>query len=165
MELYLFHQVYIQALIKNTFRVTTHFDIASFTKSISEICKSLFFIRSYIAHESGTLVDIHKDLSYNRKTNVCSFNSESYLTKLIQRNKFTVSLEDFNNEIHNKIKNATEDVRLLIKGHDFIHILYECIRKLKKVSMSEDELANTFWIYLDSKQLRTEPLFQKIANL
>ncbi len=52
-----------------------------------------------------------------------------------------------------------------MKGHDFIHILYLSICKHTKVDMNEDELANTFWVYLDDRLLIQEPLFQRISSL
>lgn len=68
-------------------------------------------------------------------------------------------------EIKEKLTKSADDIRLEIKGHDFIKVLYFSICKHKKVSMDESELANTFWVYLDDRVLVNEPLFQRICNL
>lgn len=165
MELYLFSQEYVSSLIKNTFRITTVFKIDAFMDSLGKICRTLFYIRAYLDNYNGTLVAVKKDFSYTKSGNTCELITEKYIQKIVQKNQLQVNPLDFYKKIEDKIASSTNDVRLEMKGHDFIHILYLSICKHTKVDMNEGELANTFWVYLDDRLLIQEPLFQRISSL
>lgn len=165
MEMYLFSYDNIDALLKNSFRITSDVNVDKFMKSIGHVCRVLFYIRAYLESSNGTIVDFKKNLSYDRKDNTCLLDIENYICKIAQANKIVCSFEGLCKEIKEKLTKSADDIRLEIKGHDFIKVLYFSICKHKKVKMDECELANTFWVYLDDRVLVNEPLFQRICNL
>ena len=165
MEIYLFSYDNIDALLKNSFRITTNVNVDNFMKSIGDVCRVLFYIRACLESSNGSIVDFKKNLSYNRKNNACSLDIEKYINKIAQANRMVCSFDGLYKEIQEKLAKSVDDIRLEIKGHDFIKVLYFSICKHKKVSMDESELANTFWVYLDDRVLLNEPLFQRICNL
>lgn len=165
MEMYLFSYDNIDALLKNSFRITSNVNVDNFMKSIGQVCRVLFYIRAYLESSNGSMVDFKKNLSYDRKDNTCSLDIKKYISKIAQANKMVYSLDGLHKEIEEKLAKSVDDIRLEIKGHDFIKVLYFSICKHKKVSMDESELANTFWVYLDDRVLANEPLFQRICNL
>lgn len=165
MEMYLFSYDNIDALLKNSFRITSNVNVDNFMKSIGQVCRVLFYIRAYLESSNGSMVDFKKNLSYDRKDNTCSLDIKKYISKIAQANKMVYSLDGLHKEIEEKLAKSVDDIRLEIKGHDFIKVLYFSICKHKKVSMDESELANTFWVYLDDRVLVNEPLFQRICNL
>ena len=162
MEMYLFSYDNIDALLKNSFRITTKVNVDNFMKSIGHICRVLFYIRAYLESSNGSIVDFKKNLSYDRTDNTCSLDIEKYINKIAQANRMVCSFDGLYKEIQEKLAKSVDDIRLEIKGHDFIKVLYFSICKHKKVSMDESELANTFWVYLDDRVLANEPLFQRI---
>lgn len=165
MEMYLFSRDYIAALLKNTFRITSNVDFYKFINSIGHVCRTLFYIRAYLESFNGSMVDIKKDFSYDKKCNICQFNIKSYIKKIVQVNKTINSADNLYKEIIEKVNTPIDDIRLEIKGHDYIKVLYLSICKHKKVNMNEIELANTYWGYLDDRVLVNEPLFQRICKL
>lgn len=165
MEMYLFSRDYIAALLKNTFRITSDIDFGKFINSIGHVCRSLFYIRAYLESINGSMVDIKKDFLYDKKCNKCQFDLESYIKKVVQVNKIDNSSDTLYEEIIEKVNAPIDDIRLEIKGHDYMKVLYLSVCKHKKVDMNEAEMANTFWVYLDDRALVKEPLFQRICNL
>ena len=165
MEMYLFSYDNIDALLKNSFRITTNVNVDNFLKSIGDVCRVLFYIRAYLESSNGSIVDFKKNLSYDKQDNTCSLDVEKYINKIAQANRMVCSFDGLYKEIQEKLAKSVDDIRLEIKGHDFIKVLYFSICKHKKVSMDESELANTFWVYLDDRVLVDEPLFQRICNL
>ena len=165
MEMYLFSYDNIDALLKNSFRITSDVNVDNFMQSIGDVCRILFYIRAFLESSNGSMVDFKKNLSYDRKDNTCLLDIEKYISKIAQANKMVCSFEGLCKEIKEKLTKSADDIRLEIKGHDFIKVLYFSICKHKKVKMDESELANTFWVYLDDRVLVNEPLFQRICNL
>lgn len=165
MEMYLFSRDHIANLLKNTFRITSDVNFDQFINSIGYVCRTLFYIRAYLESFNGSMVDIKKDFSYDKRCNICQFDIENYIKKIIQVNKNVNSSGNLYKEIMEKVNTPIDDVRLEIKGHDYIKVLYLSICKHKKVNMDEIELANTYWVYLDDRELVNEPLFQRICNL
>lgn len=165
MEMYLFSYDNIDALLKNSFRITSDVNVDNFMQSIGDVCRILFYIRAFLESSNGSMVDFKKNLSYDRKDNTCLLDIEKYINKIAQANRMVCSFGGLYKEIQEKLAKSVDDIRLEIKGHDFIKVLYFSICKHKKVSMDESELANTFWVYLDDRVLVDEPLFQRICNL
>ena len=165
MEMYLFSYDNIDALLRNSFRITSNVNVDNFMKSIGHVCRILFYIRAYLESSNGSVVDFKRNLSYDRKDNACSLDIKNYISKIAQANKMVCGLDGLHKEIEEKLAKSVGDIRLEIKGHDFIKVLYFSICKHKKVNMNESELANTFWVYLDDRVLVNEPLFQRICNL
>lgn len=165
MEMYLFSRDYIANLLKNTFRITSDVNFDMFINSIGYVCRTLFYIRAYLESFNGSMVDIKKDFSYDKRCNICQFDIENYIKKIVQVNKNVNGSGILYKEIMEKVNTPIDDVRLEIKGHDYIKVLYLSICKHKKVNMDEIELANTYWVYLDDRELVNEPLFQRICNL
>lgn len=165
MEMYLFSRDYIANLLKNTFRITSDVNFDKFINSIGYVCRTLFYIRAYLESFNGSMVDIKKDFSYDKRCNICQFDIENYIKKIVQVNKNVNGSGNLYKEIMEKVNTPIDDVRLEIKRHDYIKVLYLSICKHKKVNMDEIELANTYWVYLDDRELVKEPLFQRICNL
>lgn len=165
MEMYLFSYDNIDALLRNSFRITSNVNVDNFMKSIGHVCRILFYIRAYLESSNGSVVDFKRNLLYDRKDNTCSLDIKNYISKIAQANKMVCGLDGLHKEIEEKLAKSVGDIRLEIKGHDFIKVLYFSICKHKKVNMNESELANTFWVYLDDRVLVNEPLFQRICNL
>lgn len=165
MEMYLFSYDNIDALLRNSFRITSNVNVDNFMKSIGHVCRILFYIRAYLESSNGSVVDFKRNLLYDRKDNTCSLDIKKYISKIAQANKMVCGLDGLHKEIEEKLAKSVGDIRLEIKGHDFIKVLYFSICKHKKVNMNESELANTFWVYLDDRVLVNEPLFQRICNL
>lgn len=165
MDMYLYSQYYVDALLTNSFRITSKFNVDNFLSSIGSVCRTLFHIRAYLESSDGAMVDVKKCLSYDKKNNTCVFDMTKYITKIIQANNIKESSEELRKQIEEKAKAPIVDTRLEIKGHDFIKILYLSICKHKKVYMSEEEMANSFLVYLEDSLLANEPLFKRICKL
>ncbi len=165
LELYLFKETYIARLLSNTFRIAKKIDIPDFMASIHKVCRQLFYIHCILEPYCGNMVDTKKDLSFEKNTFSCTLDIDSYWTKTMQTNKMTACASEKKQQFDSYCQNHVDDCRMEIKGHDFIHILYECVRKYKHVDMSEEEMANTFWVYLNNAELCSEPLFSRILSL
>lgn len=62
----------IDALLKNSFRITSDVNVDNFMQSIGHVCRILFYIRAFLESSNGSMVDLKKNLSYDRKNNTCS---------------------------------------------------------------------------------------------
>ena len=58
------------------------------------------------------------------------------------------------------------DSRMEMRGHDFVHYFYLCVKKMKShLCMDENEFAHVFWQYIDLDDLAQEKLFKRIIAL
>lgn len=88
-----------------------------------------------------------------------------YLSKILQSNKLSDKAKIISDKLQSQLNIPAVDIRLEMRGHDFISILYHALYKHKRISMSEEDFANSTWLCLDSKLLEVEPLFQRVLAL
>ena len=165
MELYLFKEDYIIEIIGNIYRISSDLDVKALMASIGRVCRFLFFLHCYLIPINGKMVDISKNFSYDKQTNECKLDMDKYLPKILQNNKLADNPNIISDKLKSKLNIPAEDIRLEMRGHDFISVLYHALNKHKRISMSEDDFANSTWLCLDSHLLETEPLFQRVLAL
>lgn len=133
--------------------------------SIGNVCRFLFFLHSYLIPFNGRMVDFCKSFSYDKHTNECKLDMEKYLSKILQNNKLSDKAKIISDKLRSQLNVPAVDVRLEMRGHDFISVLYHALYKHKRISMSEEDFANCTWLCLDSQLLEAEPLFQRVLAL
>lgn len=165
MELYLFKEEYIKEIIGNIYRISSKIDVNALMLSIGNVCRFLFFLHSYLIPFNGRMVDFCKSFSYDKHTNECKLDMEKYLSKILQNNKLSDKAKIISDKLRSQLNVPAVDVRLEMRGHDFISVLYHALYKHKRISMSEEDFANSIWLCLDSQLLEAEPLFQRVLAL
>lgn len=165
-DMYLFHEYTLTRYIQRGLRITKDIDMERFMRSIMEVCRFIYCIR--IIHQKyyntkDVLLDT-KDFVFDKQTCTCSINQDSYWVKIINHWK-NADREIRKQELDSLLSAACIEPRMEMKGHDFVHFFYLCIRKCKNLHMSEDELSNHLWEYADFKYLSSLPLFQSLINL
>lgn len=165
MELYLFKEEYIIEIIGNIYRISSNIDVNALMLSIGKVCRFLFFLHSYLIPFNGRMVDFCKNFSYDKHTNECMLDMGKYLSKILQSNKLSDKAKIISDKLQSQLNIPAVDIRLEMRGHDFISILYHALYKHKRISMSEEDFANSTWLCLDSKLLEVEPLFQRVLAL
>lgn len=165
MELYLFKEEYIIEIIGNIYRISSNIDVNTLMLSIGKVCRFLFFLHSYLIPFNGRMVDFCKNFSYDKHTNECMLDMGKYLSKILQSNKLSDKAKIISDKLQSQLNIPAVDIRLEMRGHDFISILYHALYKHKRISMSEEDFANSTWLCLDSKLLEVEPLFQRVLAL
>lgn len=165
MELYLFKEEYIIEIIGNIYRISSNIDVNALMLSIGKVCRFLFFLHSYLIPFNGRMVDFCKNFSYDKHTNECMLDMGKYLSKILQNNKLSDKAKIISDKLQSQLNIPAVDIRLEMRGHDFISILYHALYKHKRISMSEEDFANSTWLCLDSKLLEVEPLFQRVLAL
>lgn len=165
MELYLFKEEYIIEIIANIYRISSNIDVNALMLSIGNVCRFLFFLHSYLIPFNGRMVDFCKSFSYDKHTNECMLDMKKYLSKILQNNKLSDKAKIISDKLRSQLNVPAVDVRLEMRGHDFISVLYHALYKHKRISMSEEDFANSTWLCLDSQLLEAEPLFQRVLAL
>lgn len=78
---------------------------------------------------------------------------------------WNTELDTLSDKLRSQLNVSAVDIRLEMRGHDFISVLYHALYKHKRISMSEEDFANSIWLCLDSQLLEAEPLFQRVLAL
>lgn len=167
MDMYLFTEKTIGDFLKKTLRIRRQYNVADIMKSLSNVCRQLYFINFLrLKHSPGaTRLDNDKDFS-STKSFELNLDFESYWTKSLQRMNLMGRKDELKAEYNKLYANTQKDARLEMKGHDFVKCFYLAISKAgKKPDMGEDIFANVLWGHADQDYLAAQPLFQRILAL
>lgn len=164
MELYLFNIETVDRFLKQGHRITKA-KTKVLIESLAEVCRQSFHVHCLTNDEFGAMVGNDKDFTFDKSSYTCSLNFDSFWTKTMMKCNLTAKSDELREIFSDKM--AVEcDVRLEIRGHDFIHYLYLCVKKIKSaLHMDENEFANVFWQYLNMDTIAHEPLFQRVMAL
>lgn len=165
MESYLYREEYIQEVVLNIFRIMGNFDVKAFMASVEHICRFLFHLHGLLIPLNAKMVDIDKNLTYDRQTNCCKLDEGKLIVKIIQKNTKNTIPANFPNQIRERMNMLPADIRMEMVGHEMVKVLFYGLRKHKNVSMQEEDFANAYWLCLDSCVLKEEPLFHRILTL
>lgn len=164
MELYLFNFETVDRFLKQGHRIAKA-KTGELMDSLSEVCRESFHIHCLANDEYESMVSNDKDFMFDKSSYTCTLNLDSFWTKTMMKCKMMDKSDELKSIFSNRM--AVEcDVRLEMRGHDFIHYLYLCVKKLKSaLHMDENEFANVFWQYLNMDTIVNEPLFQRIMAM
>ncbi len=165
MESYLYREEYIQEVVLNIFRIMGNFDVKAFMASVEHICRFLFHLHGLLIPLNAKMVDIDKNLTYDRQTNCCKLDEGKLIVKIIQKNTKNTIPANLPNQIRERMNMLPADIRMEMVGHEMVKVLFYGLRKHKNVSMQEEDFANAYWLCLDSCVLKEEPLFHRILTL
>lgn len=164
MELYLFDYEVVDRFLKQGHRI-----IKAKTKnlldSLSKVCRQYFHIHCITNAEFETRVGNDKDFSFNKTTYTCTLNFDSFWQKTMMKCNLTTKSKELLLKYNERVS-VKCDAREEIRGHDFVHYLYLCVKRIKdSLHMDEGEFANVFWQYINLDKLPQEPLFSKFLAL
>lgn len=164
MELYLLNIETVDRFLKQGHRITKA-KTKELIESLSKVCRQSFHIHCLTNDEFEAMVGNDKDFMFDKSSYTCSLNFDSFWKKTMMKCNLTAKSDELKVIFSDRM--AVEcDVRLEIRGHDLIHYLYLCVKKLKSaLHMDENEFANVFWQYLNMETIARESLFQRVMAL
>lgn len=166
MELYLWSFNAISRFLVIGHHVTKPVNISSFLNSLQAVCRQVFFIRCILFQHGGSIIENDKEFSFDKQTFTCKLDINKYWEKVIQKNGLSLESQKLRKIFDDSYNNSTLDPKKEMRGHDFVHYLYLCIKSYKKsLRMSEEEFANLLWGFADYSELSQKSLFQKVIAL
>lgn len=164
MELYLFNKKVIEKFLQQGLRIST-VDSDSLMKSIAEVTRQVFHIHCLMHEECKSILQNDKDFKYNKETSSCSLDFDKYWQKTISKCCAKGQESELKKKYNTRILQKF-DSRMEMRGHDFVHYFYLCVKKMKShLCMDENEFAHVFWQYIDLDDLAQEKLFKRIIAL
>lgn len=161
MELYLFKKDVIERFLRQGHRIN-NVDVRALMDSLSKVARQLFHVHCIVHENRKSMVENKKDLEFDKGTCVCSLDLDSFWRKTMNKCELTAKASKLRMLYDTRIAKSC-DARMEMRGHDFVGLLYFCVKKMKsRLSMDEEEFANVFWQYVDLDELGKEPLFEKI---
>lgn len=164
MELYLMNIETVDKYLRQGFRINNP-KTEMLISSIKPIVRQIFHLRCFTKNENEPMIGNDRDFSFEKSTYKCKLNFESLWAKTIN-NRGLASKAGELKDLYNQRIAVDCDEKLEIRGHDFIHYLCLCVKRIKSNFRLEDEyFSHLFWSYLDLEKLAQEPLFRRILEL
>lgn len=170
LEMYLFNKDCMDIFLKNIIR---NFPITA-NKTLIELGKVLqekFLIRlafkiNYKGKEKLKITDLKKSISINKKTGEIRFDYKVHLKKILHANKLNSDEKIYLDTIKKYDNKCSHDVRNQIRGHDFTHMLFLYVKKIKgSLKLGEELLDGILFQCLDINSLHSYKLFTDIYKL
>lgn len=165
MELYLWSQETISRFLTLGHHIIRHINYTSFLDNLQEVCRQVFYIRYVLDKYKGAIIDNDRDFSFDKTTFTCKLNIGNYWNKVIQKNNLSSESQNLRKIFEENYKKAALDPRMEMRGHDFVHYLYLCVKSYKSLRMTQDEFGNMFWGFANYSELSQMPMFQRIISL
>lgn len=77
------------------------------------------------------MVDIDKNLTYDRQTNCCKLDEGKLIVKIIQKNTKNTIPANFPNQIRERMNMLPADIRMEMVGHEMVKVLFYGLRSIK----------------------------------
>jgi len=166
LELYLFEPNIIDIFYKNILR-RFPFDARQTLDLLGPVLVDKFLIRLALEikgpYDSDKITDLCKSVEINKKTGAIIFDLKKHLHKILNNLRITKECGEFNNIIEESRKKLSKDIRNNIRGHDFIHLLFTYIDRIKNnIGLTEDVCERSLFQCIDFSNLRGSELFSKI---
>jgi hypothetical protein len=168
LELYLFDENVVDIFFTN-YLTGFPFTAKETLHSITPILVEKFLIRLILSlkgsYPKDKITDLKKSVIVNKSTGKIAFDQGAHLFKILnnlgitaEKNDFSVLIEDFRNKL-------SSDNRKNIRGHDFTHLLFLFIDKIKNnIDLTEKAFEKAFFHCIDYSELRKENLFSSIEK-
>lgn len=110
-------------------------------------------------YRSINIIDIKNSTSFNRRNGTISFNSENHIHKILNSNSLLSRKNEILGYFMELKSKSFDDNRLQIRGHDFTHLLFLLIDKIKnKIKLSEETLKRILSVCVCNESLKKERL-------
>lgn len=138
-------------------------------EQLKPILINLFLIRLSLSDvgnfDKEKITDLKKTIKIDKKTGHVDFDTSVHLDKILNNISYPTSKNDLVEIINEYNSKIIGDPRKFIRGHDFIHLFFIYIDKIKnKINLSEDILERSLYQCLDYSELRKEKLFTTIES-
>ena len=165
MDMYLCSKETVSKYLHQGHRINTRIEDQLLT-SLLNICRQVFHVHCLLHERKMELLSNDKAFAFDRPSQSCSLDFDKYWLATLTKNNLTAFSEELKATYDSRFSQSPGDIKNEVRGHDFVHYLYLCVRKMKpKISMAEEEFANMFWKYADIEALKQEGLFEKIMAL
>lgn len=109
------------------------------------------------------ITDINRSIKITKETGEIEFCSKNHLHKILNNLGKTAEMEAFLDQIEEFRKILPAEQRKNIRGHDFIHLLFIFINKIKNnIKISEEAFERTIFQCIDYSMLKKETLFSSL---
>lgn len=111
------------------------------------------------------ITDLSKSIAVNKGTGEIKFDAKSHLYKILNNIGKTSEKDFFLDQIEEFRKILSTEERKNIRGHDFIHLLFIFIDKIKNnIKLSEEAFEKCIFQCIDYSVLRKETLFSTLEQ-
>lgn len=166
-DMYLFTESTIGDFLKKALRIRRQYNVAHIMNCLAKVCRQLYFVNFLRLKYSPESPRFENDRDFtSTKAFELTLDFDSFWSKSLQRYKLTGKKDALKSEYDDLYAKEPIDVRLEMKGHDFVKCFYLAISKAgRKPEMSEEIFANVLWKFADQNFLAEQPLFKRILAL
>jgi hypothetical protein len=167
MEMYLFNEECINLFYKNILH-TFPFDAKTTIRESSGPLSELFLIRyaiKLLCDKPCEFIDIKNTCEIERKTGKINFNHVEYLNRMLGKLSQFQHREKYLDHIGATKSKLPKEIRLRIRGHDFTHLFFLYVHKIKNdIRINEETLERAFFMCLDRNTLSKYRLFDLLLS-
>lgn len=134
---------------------------------IGNVLRYLFIIRLVKVkfNLNVTLLKIENNIIIDKQSGKINFSIDNYLTKFIQANNLNDKKSEILKFVQETKINLNSDFKNTMNGHDFIHILFLYINKIKpSTGFKHDTFEKAFLLSLQPNHFDDFDLFKLIAS-
>lgn len=168
LELYLFDENVVNIFFTNYLREFP-FTAKETLNSIAPILVEKFLIRLILnlkgSFPKDKVTDLKKSVTVNKQTGEITFDHNAHLLKILNNLGITAEKSAFSTQIESYRDRLPTDDRKNIRGHDFVHLFFIFIDKIKNnIDLTEKTFEKTFFQCIDYSELRKENLFSNLET-
>ncbi|WP_068115337.1 DUF4435 domain-containing protein [Tropicimonas marinistellae] len=163
-EMYFFDPEVVEKIIKLATKKPDR-SAQELMQGLSEVGSQLFWIRTANEILGWGMTLPNPDKLLLEENNSISFDVETYSHRLLQSNGRSKDSVEFEDMLASLREHCVDDVRLKIRGHDFVDLLAWTLRKeiKSKVAGKNSEIVATLLLMTaDVGVLATYPLFERV---
>lgn len=165
MDMYLCNKEVVSRYFSQGHRIRTDLKDC-LLRTLMGVCRELFHIHCLMHERSLQMVENDKSFSFDKSNQTCSLDFNKYWKSVLMKNGLTASSALLKAEYTKRIMQPCADLRMEVRGHDFVYYLFYCVKKLKpKMQMDDEEFSNMFWQFADLDALKQENMFVRLMAL
>lgn len=164
LEMYFFDPVAIGKIVKLTTKNPDR-SVQELMQGLSVVGSQLFWIRAANEILGWGMTLPNPDKLLFEKKNSLSFDVETYSQRLLQSNGRSKDVDEFEDLLASLRERCVDDVRLTIRGHDFVDLLAWTLRKEikpKAAGKNSEFIAMLLLMTADVGILAKHPLFERV---
>ncbi|TWR25118.1 hypothetical protein FPZ43_16720 [Mucilaginibacter pallidiroseus] len=168
LELYLFNPHTLDIFYKNIIR-SFPINGAETIRLLTPILIDNFFVRLALKKDGHIPDDkftpFNKTFLIDKSKLKVTFDPHKHIQKVLNNVRKTSELQDFIYHFNEAKEKASFGHKNIIRGHDFIALLYELINKVNNsIGLTIDTLERSMFQCIDYSKLKTEPLFSNLLK-
>jgi len=166
LEMYFFNDKCLE-LFFNQFLYGFPFSARSILDAFTPILRYLFFLEliAELAKKDVKKIEIKKSISIDRINGSIFLKKDEYLKKFLISNGLINDKNNIESYIEKKLTEEEFDLKYQIKGHEYVHLLFLYVNKIKNhIGLNEEVLSRILCLCVSKEELQSEYLIKRLIQ-